>query len=93
MTSFKEKPEALSSEMFDLLFNSAEVSNFPDMERKQYINDMRTERDFHNQLAFAKKEGARQEKEAIARKLLAGGMAPENVADVTGLGPQEIEKL
>ena len=42
MSEFKERPEGLDGEIFDLLFKSAEIVNFAARERKEYIKDMTT---------------------------------------------------
>ena len=62
---------------------------------------MTTERDIHNQIRFAKKQGiqegiekgAEQERLAIARQMLAKGYSPSDVAEITGLTPEALAKL
>ena len=77
------------------MFDSAEIANFTPEEKKKYDLDMRTERDFKNQLAYAKEEGLKEgmergieqgreegrisERDAIAQRLLAKGMTKEEV--------------
>lgn len=39
--------------IFDLLFSSADLQNFAPEDKVKYVNDMTTERDIRNQIAFA----------------------------------------
>lgn len=57
MEHLTERPAELKQEIFKLLFNSAELSNFTPDERAKYQLDMTTERDIHNQIAYARDEG------------------------------------
>ena len=86
--------------VFQLLFDSAEIANITPEEKKKYDLDMRTERDFKNQLAYAKEEGLKEgmergieqgreegrisERDAIAQRLLAKGMTQEEVDSLLG---------
>ena len=87
MERLPDKPQGMDSELFQLLFDSAEIANFTPEEKFKYDLDMRTERDFLNQLDFARdkgKEEGREEgkelaKKAIAERLLAMGMSQEKV--------------
>ena len=60
--------------MFQLLFDSAEIANFTPDEKKKYDLDMRTERDFKNQLAYAKEEGLKEGMERGIEKGLEKGI-------------------
>lgn len=109
MQSFKEIPSEFKGEIFNLLFDSAEIAKFTPSEKIKYENDMTTERDIHNQIRFAKKQGiqegmekgiekgiekgAEQERLAIARQMLAKGYSPSDVAEITGLSPEALAKL
>ncbi|MBO4596096.1 MAG: Rpn family recombination-promoting nuclease/putative transposase [Bacteroidales bacterium] len=101
MQSFKEIPSEFKGEIFNLLFDSAEIAKFTPSEKIKYENDMTTERDIHNQIRFAKKQGiqegiekgAEQERLAIARQMLAKGYSPSDVAEITGLTPEALAKL
>lgn len=57
MPEMEERPRELKGEIFDLLFNSAEINKFAPMERSEYIQDMTTERDIVNQMATAEEKG------------------------------------
>lgn len=96
-----ERPEWAKGEFYDLLFKSAEISNFAPYELNEYIKDMTTERDLANQMAFAVNKGrqeGRQEGEVlarqeIARNLLATDLSPEEVSSVTKLPLNEVKAL
>ena len=64
----------MDSELFQLLFDSAEIANFTPDEKKKYDLDMRTERDFKNQLAYAKEEGLKEGMERGIEKGLEKGI-------------------
>lgn len=105
ISQMKNRPEGLDGEIFDLLFNSAELSKFAPKERKEYIKEMTTERDRANQLAFAErkgmekgmeqgvKQGMEQGVKQVAKAMLSDNMSPEQVAKFTGLSPDEIAQL
>ena len=54
------QPSEMKGEIFDLLFHSAELSIFTPTEKIKYDNDMTTERDIRNYIAYARKEGLEQ---------------------------------
>ena len=101
MVNFKEKPNGLAGEFFDLLFKSADLSTFADEDKIKYLNDMTTERDLRNQIAFAHDKGVEEGREAgraeafkdIARKLKAKGLSVSDIADATGLTEEQILAL
>ena len=74
MERIPEKPMEMDSELFQLLFDSAEIANFTPDEKKKYDLDMRTERDFKNQLAYAKEEGLKEGMERGIEKGLEKGI-------------------
>ena len=89
----ERRPEGLEGEIFDLLFNSAELSKFAPKERKEYIKEMTTERDRANQLAFAERKGQERGLEQVAKTMLADNVSPEQVAKYTGLSVEAVSKL
>ena len=97
MQSFKEIPPEFKGEVFDLLFDSAEIANFTPSEKNKYENDMTTERDIRNQIRFAEKKGMEKgmekERQAIARQMLADSFPAETVAKYTGLTTEALAKL
>ena len=101
----KEKPEGLEGEIFDLLFSSANLSNFTPEDKIKYHNDMTTERDIRNQIAFARdkglkegreegrEKGAAQSKKEIAKAMKAKQFDLAVIMELTGLSQEEVEAL
>lgn len=93
----KEKPKGLDGEIFDLLFTSANLSNFTPEDKIKYHNDMTTERDIRNQIAFARdkgiEEGGIQRSIEIAKAMQAKGFDVATIHELTGLKAEEIEAL
>ena len=89
ISEMTERPKWAKGEFYDLLFKSAEISNFAPNERQEYIKDMTTERDIKNQMDFAVNKG----KKEVAANLLKMGLSPEDVSKATGLTPEEIHHL
>lgn len=91
------QPDNLQGEIFDLLFNSAEINKFAPRERAEYIKDMTTLRDITNQFATAEQKGEEkgraEERKTIAKNLLAMNYPVESITQVTGLTPEEITAL
>ena len=52
--SVPDKPAGLESELFRLLFESAEIAKFAPKDKQRYINDMTTAQDIKNQIAYAR---------------------------------------
>jgi len=109
ISRLQEQPAAMQGELFDLLFNSAEITNFAPRERNEYLSDMLTIRDRVNQLASAERRGREEgmaegmeqgmekgmENKAIevAKAMLADKVAPEIVAKYTSLPLEQILEL
>jgi len=105
MPEMEERPRELKGEIFDLLFNSAEINKFAPKERSEYIKQMITIRDIVNQMATAEEKGearglakGRAEGEAnamrkMAVKMLAAGEKVSRVSEFTGLPLEEVTAL
>ena len=76
----------MEDELFRLLFESAEIATFTPQEKTKYEHEMRTERDFKNQLAYAEKkgreEGREEEQARIVEELRKQGVPEEVIARV-----------
>lgn len=73
MEHLTERPSGLKQEIFRLLFDSAEITNFTPEEKAKYQQDMTTERDIRNFITFAREEGmekGREEGREETRKLV-----------------------
>lgn len=101
MENLPDRPAGMEDELFRLLFESAEIATFTPQEKTKYEHEMRTERDFKNQLAYAEKkgreegreEGAREKALETARTLLKLGVPVETVAAGTGLSLEDVLSL
>ena len=93
MDKFDEKPAGLVGEFFDLLFNSADLSKFAPEDKIKYENDMTTERDIRNQIAYAREEGKAEERLSLAKKFKEQGVATDVIVKATGLSKEEIVAL
>ena len=99
------RPEGFDGEFFDLLFSSAEISNFTPEEKIKYENDMNSERDTQNQIDYARDEGfkqgitqgieqgAAQRNVEIARALLKQGIDTSIILQSTGITEEQLKNL
>ena len=88
----------MAAEIFELLFDSAEIAKFTAEEKVKYEYDMTTERDIRNQIAYSREEGREEglaeglekglaegkaeERHLIAQKLKEKGFSDEEVASI-----------
>ena len=101
LSTFTDRPQGLEGELYDLLFSSTEISKFAPKERKEYYKYMTTKKDIANQIAFAhdkgveegKQEGKNETSEAIAKNMLADGVAIPVICKYTGFTQEEVEAL
>ena len=90
MTVLKNRPPEMAAEIFELLFSSAEIAKFAPEEKIKYENDMTTERDIRNQIAYGreegraegKAEGKAEERRLIMEKLKKKGFSDAEVAEL-----------
>ena len=84
------------------MFDSAEIANFTPEEKKKYDLDMRTERDFKNQLAYAKEEGLKEGMEKGIEKGIEQGREEGRISErdaiaqrllAKGMTKEEVEAL
>ena len=57
VSRMERRPEGLEGEIFDLLFNSVEISKFAGSEKEKYFEDMTTKEDINRMIAFAEDKG------------------------------------
>ncbi len=101
LARLERKPEGLEAEIFRLLFESADIATFTPEEQIRYENDMTTERDIRNQIAYAREEGLaegriegeRNRNLAIARQMLTDGLPADAISKYTGLSDADIKSL
>ena len=91
------------------MFSSADLHNFAPDDKIKYLNDMTTERDIRNQIAFAKDKGFEEGREEgrvegreegkiekqleTARAMLDDNMDPKLISKYTGLSEEQIAAL
>ena len=94
MPEMEEWPKELKGEIFDLLFNSAEINKFAPRERSEYIKQMITIRDKVNQLATAEAKGQAKGKAEnsrdIAIRMLEDGIDAAFISKYTQIPMAEI---
>ena len=93
MEHLTDRPAELKAEIFKLLFDSAEIATFTPEEKAKYQQDMTTERDIRNQIAYAEENGIKKgELDALvrtAKKMVQElGYTIGQAAEVTGLSPE-----
>ncbi len=101
LPSLDGRPAGFDGEIFDLLFSSADLHNFAPDDKIKYLNDMTTERDIRNQIAFAKDKGFEEgiEEGRIKKQLdIAGAMLKDEIdikfiSKYTGLSEEQIVAL
>ena len=80
MENLPDRPQGFEGELFRLLFESAEIATFTPQEKTKLENDMRTERDLKNQIAYAKEEGREGTLRQVEFQLREHGMAEADIA-------------
>lgn len=100
----EERPEGLDGEIYDLLFNSAEITNFTATEHQKYLEDMTTKEDIQRMIAYAEDHGKEEgraegeakgraeEKTEMALRFLELGVPMETVSKASGISIEELEK-
>ena len=83
----------MQERVFERLFEQAEIARFTPEERRGYEDSMKVYRDINNAIATAKRDVRADEKRATAKRMKAKGYAVEDIAEMTELSIEEIEKL
>lgn len=89
MENLPDRPEGFEGELFRLLFETAEIATFTPQEKIRLENDMRTERDLRNQIAYAYDKGREDERTKIEERL----RNIEEKLRKKGMSDEEIAKL
>lgn len=97
MEFLEERPAELRQEIFELLFETANIATFAPDEKIKYEFNMTTERDIRNQIRYAEKKGLEKglEKgvEKVAREMLKEQFPAETIARLTGLTEEQVRAL
>lgn len=82
-------PDKLREQIFDKLFEIAEIAKFTPEQIRSYEDSLKYYRDLKNSLETAKEEG----KLEIAKNMLKKGFTSGEIADLTGLSKKQIESI
>ena len=92
-----ERPKALQDRIFKKLFDQAEIARYSEAERWEYEESKKVFWDNYSVMKTAIKksraEGRAEANIENARKMKAKGFAVSDIADITGLSVEDIEKL
>ena len=83
----------LRQEIFELLFDAANIATFAPEDKIKYEYAMTTERDIRNQIRYAEKKGMEKEAEQIARRVLEMSLSKDVIQQATGLTEEQIKAL
>jgi len=86
-------PDKLREQIFDKLFETAEIAKFTPAQIQSYEDSLKYYRDLKNSLDTAKEEGVEEGKMEVARKALTKGYSIEEVIELTGLTKDQIEQI
>lgn len=90
-------PDKLREQIFEKLFETAEIAKFTPEQLTEYENSLKYYRDIKNSIDTAREEG-REEGEINKAKMIAmnmknKGLSSKEISDFTGLSIKEIEQL
>lgn len=82
-------PDKLREQIFEKLFETAEIAKFTPAQIQSYEDSLKYYRDLKNSLDTAKEEG----KIEVARKALTKGYSIDEIIELTDLTREQIEKI
>ena len=93
-----ERPAALQERIFERVFEQAEIARFTPDEARIYEESLKHLRDLGNVISSAERrghakgraEGIEESKHATAKRMKAKGYAVTEIAELTGLTPDEV---
>ncbi len=86
-------PDKLREQVFEKLFETAEIARFTPEQVRSYEDSLKHYRDLKNSLDTAREEGREAEREEIARKMRAAGLPLATIASLTGLPVSRLQTL
>ena len=93
MPTLQNRPETLTHKVFDKIFKVSEFLEMDENTRAKILDNMTTERDLRNQLAYARKEGREEGRAEVAQKMLEAGLDIQQISEFTQMSIEEIEAL
>ena len=91
--SLMNRPAILQEKVFERLFATAEIAKFNPQERYEYEDSLKAFRDWYSVIETAELRGATKSIKEVALKMKKRGHSIEEIADLTGLSPEEISQL
>jgi len=86
---FQNRPAALEERIFDKVFETAEIAMFDKQERMAYEDSLKNYRDIKNVIDTAIENKAID----MAKKSILKGFSFEDIADISGLSIEEVQKI
>lgn len=86
-------PEKLKEQIFERLFETAEIAKFTPEQIRSYEDSLKYYRDIKNSIDTARDEGKMEGKIEVAKQALDKGLSIKDISDLTGLSKEEIEDL
>ena len=93
MQFLEERPAELRQEIFDLLFETANIATFAPEDKIKYEYAMTTERDIRNQIRYAEKHGREEQNIENAHNLKTLGVDIEIIAKALNLTEEQVRSL
>jgi predicted transposase/invertase (TIGR01784 family) len=97
LQNLQDRPKALQERVFEKLFKTAEIAKFTVQERQEYEDSLKYFRDMHNIIDTAKEEGVEigigKGKIEVAKSMKLKGFSVSDIAELTGISKEQIEKL
>ncbi len=93
LSRLMERPQALQERIFKHLFEQSEIARFDEKERREYQESVKDYWDYYSTMKTAHKKGKAEGHMEDARRMKAKGFAIEDIVEITGLTPEEIEAL
>ena len=93
LPKLQARPVKLQEKIFEKLFNEAEIAKLTQEEMRTYEESLKTYRDNYSILETAKKEGRQEERIELAKEMKKEGLSIEQIARITGLSKEQLEKL
>jgi predicted transposase/invertase (TIGR01784 family) len=89
LNRLEKVPEKLKEQVFERLFEVAEVAKFTREQLQLYENSLKYYRDIKNSLDTAREEGIKE----VAFRMMERGYPLQDVSDLTGLSIENLKKL
>lgn len=86
-------PEKLKEQIFEKLFETAEIARFTPEQVRSYEDSLKYYRDLKNSLDTAKEEGKIEGKIEVVKNLLNSGVSIDIISKATGLSLEELKRI